>query len=127
MTVQDESWPEEKNQCQQAVAAANAAKIEKTEIYIIGYGVESGGCSKDDTNLNPVNRSAITACETLRWMSGKDAGNSTYDASAPNYYATNDTCPSTPNGTNPDLSKVFADIAEGITNVGSRTIPDDAW
>ena len=127
MTVEDTSWPEEKNQCQQAVKDANAAKAAGTEIYVIGYGVESGGCSKDDTDLDPVSRSVITACETLRWMSGKKDAISTYDASAPNYYATNDTCPSTPNGTNPDLSKVFADIAEGITNVGSRTIPDDAW
>ena len=115
------------NQCQQAVAAANEAKAAGIKIYVIGYNVGAGGCDQDTSNFAPINDASITACKTLQWMAG-DGSYTTYPGNGSTYYyPTNNTCPSSVNAVSTNLTSIFADIAEGISNVGSRSIPDDAW
>lgn len=116
------------NQCQQGIVEANVAKAAGTTIYVIGYGVPGSGCPTDDTNHpNLVSGSGVTPCNSLRWMAGTTASTSYPGAGSPYYYATSSSCESTVNTTNSDLTEVFKEIAEGISSVGSRTIPDDAW
>ena len=115
------------NQCQQAVAAANDAKAAGIKLYVIGYNVSAGGCDQDTSNFAPINDASITACKTLQWMAG-DGSYTTYPGNGSTYYyPTNNTCPSSVNAVSTDLTSIFADIAEGISNIGSRSIPDDAW
>jgi Flp pilus assembly protein TadG len=115
------------NQCQQAVAAANDAKAAGTKIYVVGYGVATGGCDQDTSNFSPINDASITACKTLQWMAG-DGAYTTYPGNGSTYYyPTDNDCLSSVNAVSTNLTSIFADIAEGISNIGSRSIPDDAW
>ncbi len=67
----DGTYPSSKNQCLQAITQANNAKSAGTQIYVVGYGVASGGCSTDSGTK--YNGATITACSTLRAMaSGTD-------------------------------------------------------
>ena len=127
------------NQCQQAIIAANMAKAAGTKVYVIGYAAESTAstCSLDSSKnggssisspyvSNGVN---TNACKTLQWMAG-DSLNQGYPGSgSPYFYSTNTGqsggCTSV-NGIGA-VDQLFEDIAEGISNVGSRVIPDDAW
>lgn len=115
------------NQCQRAVEAANLAKDDGIEIFAIGYAVAAGGCSTDTTSFSPINDTSITACKTMQWLAGKTRANSYPGAGSPNYYSTTSACTSAVNGVTSNLTSIFADIAEGISNIGSRSIPDDAW
>lgn len=112
------------NQCQQAVEAANVAKDAGIKIYSIGYGIASGGCDTDTSNLSPVNDPSVTACKTMQWIAGETRTNSYPGSSSPFYYSTNNTCPSSVN-TEGSLDSLFSDIAEGISQTGSRGVPDD--
>jgi Flp pilus assembly protein TadG len=58
------SYPSAINQCQQAIDIATAAKAAGTKIYVVGYGVASGGCEVDTNGL--------TACQTLRSIASSD-------------------------------------------------------
>jgi Flp pilus assembly protein TadG len=57
------NYPSKTHQCQQAIDVATAAKAAGTQIYTVGYGVASGGCSTD---------SSLTACKTLRSIASSD-------------------------------------------------------
>jgi hypothetical protein len=113
------------NQCQRAVEAANQAKDLGIRIYVVGYDVAGGGCGEDDTNFAPINDSGITACETLQWMAGDTRSNTYPGDDSPQYFSTGG-CASGVNDSG-SLEELFADIAQGITNIGSRVIPEDAW
>lgn len=118
-------------QCQQAIVAANEAKAAGTQVYVIGYGpYTSQGCSTDGTaTLSGLNLRGERArpCNTLQWMAGDKGTQVTTrpDAVSKFFYSTSSSCAS-PNSY-ADINTLFEEIAEGITNVGSRTIPDDAW
>ena len=58
------SYPSDYNQCQQAIDIATAAKAMGTKIYVVGYGVASGGCSTDSGGM--------TACAALRAIASSD-------------------------------------------------------
>jgi hypothetical protein len=127
---------EQNNQCQQAIVAANDAKAAGTQIYVLSYGATtSSGCSTDTTSnstyttLSPLSLSGIATrpCNTLQWIAGdKNTQTNTRPGSANKFFfSTSNTCTS-PNAYG-DINTLFQEIAEGITNVGSRTIPDDAW
>jgi len=53
-------YPSTKNQCQQAIAAAQAAQAAGTLVYAIAYGASSSGCSTDG--------GAVTPCTTMQQM-----------------------------------------------------------
>jgi Putative Flp pilus-assembly TadE/G-like len=59
------TYPSLKDQCQQAVTAAAAAKTAGTKIYTVAYGAAASGCKSDSP--------AITPCQTMQRMA--------YDAS----------------------------------------------
>ena len=116
------------NQCQAAVKAANEAKTAGTKIFVVGYGVASGGCSEDDTNLSPINDPGITACKTLQWISGEegDTGAPATRGSLPYFYTTAaaNVCGADAGHNATNLQQLFEDIAYNLG--GSRLIPDDA-
>ncbi len=116
------------NQCQAAVKAANEAKTAGTKIFVVGYGVASGGCGEDETNLSPINDRDINACKTLQWISGEegDTGAPNTRGSLPYFYTTAPTnvCRADDGHNASNLEQLFEDIAYNLG--GSRLIPDDA-
>jgi Flp pilus assembly protein TadG len=65
------TYPSDNNQCLQAITQANNAKAAGTKVYVVGYGVASGGCSTDKTDK--YNGASLTACSTLRAMASEDS------------------------------------------------------
>jgi|SRR5665213_1078841 len=57
------TYPSSSKQCQQAIDVATAAKAAGTKIYVVGYGVASGGCGTDI---------GLTACSVLRSIASAD-------------------------------------------------------
>ena len=47
------TYPSTKNQCAQAVTAAQSAVAEGTTIYTVAYGANSSGCSTDTSGITP--------------------------------------------------------------------------
>ena len=47
------TYPSTKNQCQQAVTAAQAAVAAGTTIYTVAYGANSSGCATDSSGITP--------------------------------------------------------------------------
>ncbi len=98
------SYPSSTSQCQQAIDVATAAKAAGTKIYVVGYGVASGGCGTD---------SGVTACSALRSIASSDQ-NFFVDTSSV-------ACPGatsvTMNGKTNSLSAIFSAI------VGDLTLP----
>lgn len=102
------------NQCQQAIAAALAAKNAGTAVYSVAYGAASSGCSSDQGGT----QAGLSPCSTMRQL-----------ASAPgNFYsdsgATQNTGQCTAPGMPADLNGIFTDIGLSFTN--ARLIPDNA-
>ncbi|HXR40249.1 MAG TPA: pilus assembly protein TadG-related protein [Terracidiphilus sp.] len=104
-------YPSANGQCQQAIAVANAAKAAGTKVYVVGYGVASGGCS---TDVSPYNN----ACYTLRNMASSDA-NFFVDTSSV-------ACPGATsvvmNGSTNTLSGIFTAIVGDLTK--PRLVPN---
>jgi Flp pilus assembly protein TadG len=98
------SYPSSTSQCQQAIDIATAAKAAGTKIYVVGYGVASGGCSTD---------SGLTACQALRSIASSDQ-NFFVDTSS--VKCTGATSVTMNGGTN-TLSAIFTAI------VGDLTLP----
>jgi hypothetical protein len=103
-------YPSTKNQCQQAVAAAQTAAAAGTRVYSVAYGATSSGCSTDN--------GAITPCQTMQNI-----------ASSPQYFfsdytatGSDGTCISAAQPTT-SLSQIFTQIAGDLTV--SRLIPDN--
>jgi hypothetical protein len=67
-----------KNQCSQAVAAADAAAAAGTSVYSIAYGALNSGCSTDGGSYSP--------CSTMRQIASST--NAIPDASK--FYSDND-------------------------------------
>ena len=103
------TYPSTKNQCQQAVTAAAAAKTAGTKVYTVAYGAAASGCATDTP--------AITPCQTMENMA--------YDASTffSDYTATggSSTCISASRPTT-NLNEIFTEIAGDLTL--ARLIPD---
>jgi hypothetical protein len=104
------TYPSTKNQCQQAVTAAAAAKTAGTKVYTVAYGAKSAGCSTDNSDITP--------CQTMQQMA--------YDSSTfySDYTATggSNTCISAAEPTT-SLDEIFTEIAGSLTL--SRLIPDN--
>ena len=101
------------NQCQQAVAAAQAATAAKTAVYAIAYGAASSGCSSDANTGAP--HAGISPCATLQQMA----------SSAANFYAdaTSGSCTSSANPTL-TLNNIFQHVYANFTN--ARLLPNNA-
>jgi hypothetical protein len=65
------TYPSNKNECLQAIQIANNAKAAGTKIYVVGYGVATGGCATDTTDT--YNGSKVSACAALRYMASSDS------------------------------------------------------
>jgi hypothetical protein len=98
------SYPSSTSMCQQAVDIATAAKAAGTKIYVVGYGVASGGCGTD---------SGLTACQALRQIASSDQNFFVDTSSVACAGATSVTM----NGKTNSLSAIFTAI------VGDLTLP----
>lgn len=102
------TYPSSKNECHQAITAANNAKSAGTAVYVVAYGASSGSsCSTDSP--------AISACSTLSQMASSPATFFT-DQSSKNNGCTSPSRPTT------DLNTIFTEIA-GYMSV-ARLIPN---
>jgi Flp pilus assembly protein TadG len=96
------NYPSSTKQCQQAIDIATAAKAAGTKVYVVGYGVSSGGCSSD---------SGLSACSTLRSIASSDA-QFYVDTSSVNCAGATTV---TMNGKTNSLSAIFTAIAGDLT------------
>ena len=103
------TYPSTKNQCQQAVDAANAATRAGTLVYTVAYGATSSGCATDNPNITPCQTMEQMASAPQNFFSDYKAGN----GSSPCVSAAQSTA---------NLNQIFQQIAGGLT-VG-RLIPD---
>jgi Flp pilus assembly protein TadG len=107
------NYPSALDQCQQAVAAANYAKAQGTEVVTVAYGSESSGCTTDSTGPQ-VN---ITPCSVMSEMASSSADFfSDYNQSG-----SSSTCSSTGNPES-SMSGIFGIISEKFQN--ARLIPN---
>jgi hypothetical protein len=94
-----------KQQCHQAIAAAQAAWTAGTIVYAVNFGAEATGCTYDSPTIAP--------CQTMLEM----AYNGTWAAGdTTNYYFSDDgagACTTT--RTTSTLNQIFADIAGDLT------------
>jgi Flp pilus assembly protein TadG len=124
------------DECQQAIVAANNAKTAGTWVYVVGYGVASGGCSTDTTLYGKGNVTGytsttaltgtknITACHTLQTMAGNAANYSIPSPASSYFYAdSSSTGCASPNPSN-GVSTLFTDIGSAL--LGTRLLPDNA-
>jgi Flp pilus assembly protein TadG len=111
------TYPSYKNECQQAVTAAQYATNHGTTVYSIAYGSPSSGCASD---------SSLTPCQTMKLMaSGATSGSSTdssYFYSDFTQSGSNSTCTSSISANNNSISNIFANI--GMTFQRARLIPN---
>jgi Flp pilus assembly protein TadG len=114
------NYPSAFDQCQQAVAAANYAKGQGTQIYTIAYGSESSGCTTDSTGPQP----NITPCQVMSEMASTNTGNTVYFYSDYKQSGSASTCIS-PGSPLTDLSSIFGQIVVNFLNV--KLIPESAW
>jgi hypothetical protein len=107
------TYPSSKNECGQAVTAAQYVTNHGTTVYSVAYGSESSGCASD-------NSSKVTPCSTMTQM-----------ASAPqNFYSDylqsgsgiDASCVSASNPNDTSIAKIFADIRTNFTK--ARLIPN---
>ncbi|MDP9051057.1 MAG: pilus assembly protein TadG-related protein [Acidobacteriota bacterium] len=106
------TYPSTKQQCHQAVTAAQAAATAGTRVYAVAYGATSSGCS---TDTSPT----ISPCSTMQSM-----------ASSPQYFYSDYTasggsssCVSAAQSTT-NLNQIFKNIAGSLTV--ARLIPNNA-
>jgi hypothetical protein len=102
-------YPSTKNQCQQAVTAAVAAKTAGTKVYSVAYGSNTTGCSTDSPKITP--------CQTMQNMAFSTA--TFYSDSTLTGGSTN--CPSAAVA---DLATIFGNISSDLTL--SRLIPNNS-
>jgi len=97
------TYPSTKQQCAQAVTAAQAAATAGTIVYTVAYGAESSGCG---TDTSPT----ITPCQTMEKMAS--ASQNFYS----DYTATGGTssCVSSSQPTT-NLNQIFTDIATSLS------------
>jgi hypothetical protein len=120
------NYPSEFDQCQQAVAAANYAKSQGTQVYSIAYGSESSGCTTDSTGP----QAKITPCQVMSEMASPNVYDSSGKLTKSYFYSdyqqsgTNSTCVSTGSGVS-SMNGIFKVIGNQFLNV--RLIPDNVW
>ena len=103
------------DQCQQAIAAANAATTAGTRVYTIAYGAASSGCSTDTSG----SLAGLSPCTAMQQMASS-ASNFYSDATASQNKG-QCTSASNPNLT---LNTIFKQVATSFTV--ARLIPNNA-
>jgi Flp pilus assembly protein TadG len=104
------TYPSTKQQCHQAVTAAQVAKAEGTAVYSVSYGSAASGCS---TDTSPT----ITPCQTMEQMA----------SATQNFFSdytqggTSGTCISSSQPTT-NINQIFTDIAGDLSV--ARLIPN---
>lgn len=114
------NYPSAIDQCQQAVAAANYAKGQGTQIYTIAYGSESSGCTTDTSGPQP----NITPCQVMSEMASTNTGNTVYFYSDYNQSGSSSTCKSTGSSVT-DINGIFSAISSNLLTV--RLLPESVW
>ena len=108
------TYPSWKNECGQAITAAQAAATAGTRVYTVAYGAETSGCSTDTSGTY----AGVTPCEALKDM----ASSSTYFYSDYNQSGSgiDSSCVGT-GSLDTNLSTIFQEIASSLSN--ARLIP----
>lgn len=120
------NYPSAFDQCQQAVAAANYAKGQGTQIYSIAYGSESSGCTTDTTGP----QANITPCQVMSQMASPNVVNSSGTVTKAYFYSdyqqsgSPSTCVSTGASVS-DMNGIFQQISTGLLTV--RLLPETVW
>jgi Putative Flp pilus-assembly TadE/G-like len=114
------NYPSALDQCQQAVAAANFAKGQGTQVYTIAYGSESSGCTTDSTGPQ-VN---ITPCQVMSQMASPNTTKTTYFYSDYNQSGSSSTCMS-PGSPITNINSIFQQISTNLLTV--RLLPQSVW
>jgi Flp pilus assembly protein TadG len=103
-------YPSTKNQCQQAITAAQSATAAGTVVYTVAYGATDSGCSTDSPSITP--------CQTMQQIaSSSTTFFSDYTATGGSSTCISAARPST------SLSQIFKDIAGNFG--GARLIPNN--
>jgi hypothetical protein len=104
------TYPSYKNECAQAVTAANYITSIGTKVYSVAYGSETSGCTTDTSRITP--------CQTM-----------TQIASAPQYFysdyqqtGSGSTCVSASNPNDTSIAQIFANIRTNFSQ--ARLIPN---
>jgi hypothetical protein len=105
------TYPSTKQQCAQAVTAAQAAVTAGTRVVTVAYGAESSGCGQDSSP-------SITPCETMKNMAS-DSQDFYSDYTAK---GGDSTCISASQPTT-SMSQIFTDIATSLSV--PRLIPNN--
>ena len=127
-------YPDDHQQCQQTIAAAQYAATQGTRVYGVAYGSETGGCSTDTKVVNYLNTSQsampitavnqIVPCDIM-----EDTSSINNETKPPSYYFYGDVT-SQSNGclgnstTGADMNAIFSKITETLTS--PRLIPSNA-
>jgi len=114
------NYPSAIDQCQQAVAAANYAKAQGTQVYAIAYGSESSGCTTDSSGP----QANITPCQVMSQMASPNTSKTTYFYSDYNQSGSSSTCKSTGSPVT-SISGIFSEISTNLLTV--RLLPDNVW
>jgi hypothetical protein len=112
------TYPSWKDECNQAVTAAQTISGQGTRIYSIAYGSESSGCKTDSPNITP--------CNTMREISSSYWATPSTDQY---FYADSNqsgsgedtSCNSNVNNTVTNLKDIFLAISNDLQN--SRLVP----
>jgi hypothetical protein len=108
-------YPSMKDQCAQAITAAQYAATNGTSVYVVAYQSPTSGCDTDTTDTDPcanLKEMALQAGSTAAY-----AGNFYSDATTTNHGA----CTSTANP-NLTLNQVFTQVATSFTT--ARLLPN---
>jgi len=101
-------YPSTANQCQQAVAAAQAAAAAGTSVYSVAYGAKATGCSTD---------SGITPCQTMEGIASSPSNFfSDYTATGGSSTCISASSPAS------DLQSIFTKIGKNLSI--TRLIPN---
>ena len=114
------NYPSALDQCQQAVAAANYAKSQGTQVYTIAYGSESSGCTTDTTGP----QRNITPCQVMSEMASTNTSKINYFYSDYNQSGSSSTCTS-PGSSITDINGIFGAISTNLLQV--RLLPESVW
>lgn len=109
------SYPSWKNECGQAITAAQAVASAGTRVYTVAYGAETSGCATDTSGTY----AGITPCSALKDM----ASSTTYFYSDYNQSGSgiDSNCVGT-GSLDTSLSTIFQEIASSLSN--ARLIPN---
>ncbi len=113
------TYPSSKNQCQQAVAAAQWAQSEGITIYSVAYDASTSGCS---TDVSPYNNPCYTMQQLARL--GSSTNSVQTKAASSLFFTSNSSCVE-PSGGNDvmSLNSIFTAIANNLSL--ARLVPNN--